>query len=82
MSFEVNKFEVVKKTKLERENFSVSFNVETQAELEKVLSVKSNIMLENYDVLNGLVSFSGKIDTCIVFQTVPLPWQELEINII
>ena len=70
MSFEVNKFEVVKKTKLGRENFAVSFDVETQTEFEKVLSVKSNIIMENYEVLNGIVSFSGKIDACIVYQTV------------
>ena len=70
MSFEVNKFEIGKKTKLEKENFSVSFEFQSQTEIEKVLSVKNKVMIENYEVLNGLISFAGKIHACVVLQTV------------
>ena len=39
MAFEINKFNVVKKKRLETSGFNVECNVATESEIDKILSV-------------------------------------------
>ncbi len=70
MSFETNKFSVVKKKRLESGDFNVECNVDTGVEIEKILSVCHSAQAENAEILNGVVNYSGSIDLCIIYLTV------------
>ena len=70
MSFETNKFKVVKKKQLEKSQFNVECNIETAVEIEKILSVCHNAMAENAEILNGVINYSGLIDICVLYSTV------------
>lgn len=70
MSFEMNKFNVVKKKRLEKSSFNVECNVETNVEIDKILSVCHTAQAESAEVLNGVVNYSGMIDLCILYCTV------------
>lgn len=70
MSFEMNKFTVVKKKHLEKSQFNVECNVDAGAEIGKILSVCHNAQVENAEILNGVVNFGGVLDVCILYSTV------------
>ncbi len=70
MSFEMNKFTVVKKKRLEKAQFNVECNIDANAEIGKILSVCHNAQVENAEILNGVASFSGIIDVCMLYSTV------------
>lgn len=70
MAFEINKFNVVKKKRLETSGFNVECNVATESEIDKILSVCHSASAENAEVLNGEVNYSGNIDVCILYSTV------------
>ena len=70
MSFEKNKFQVVKKKRLETSEFNVECNLPNENEIGKIFSVSHNIQVENAEVLSGVVNYNGSIDFCVIFQTV------------
>ncbi len=70
MAFETNKFTVVKKKRLEKSTFNVECNVETNAEIDKILSVCHSAMQDTAEILNGVVNYTGYIDLCILYLTV------------
>lgn len=70
MSFEKNKFQVVKKKRLQKSEFNVECNVPVEAEIDKIFSVCHTAQVENAEILNGIVNFNGNIDFCILYQGV------------
>lgn len=70
MAFETNKFTVVRKKRLEKSTFGVECNIESNAEIEKVLSVCHSASVDTAEVLNGCINFVGNIDVCLLFLTV------------
>ena len=70
MSFEKNKFQVVKKKRLPKSEFNVECNITADAEIAKIFSVCHSAQVENAEILNGVVNFNGNIDICLLFQTV------------
>ena len=70
MSFETNKFRVVKKKRLEKSQFNVECNIETNVEIDKILSVCHTAQAENAEILNGIVNYSGSLDICLLYCTV------------
>ena len=70
MSFETNKFRVVKKKRLEKSQFNVECNIETNVEIDKILSVCHTAQAENAEILNGVVNYSGSLDICLLYCTV------------
>lgn len=70
MSFEMNRFTVVKKKRLEKSQFNVECNIDANAEVDKILSVCHNAQVENAEILNGVANFNGFIDVCILYSTV------------
>ena len=67
MSFEMNKFTVVKKKRLEKSQFVVECNIDANAEIDKILSVCHNAQVDNAEILNGVANFGGVIDVCILY---------------
>ncbi|MBP3619967.1 MAG: DUF3794 domain-containing protein [Clostridia bacterium] len=70
MSFETNKFSVVRKKRLERSQFNVECNIDIDVEIDKILSVCHTAVIENSEILNGVVNYSGNVDLCIVYSTI------------
>ena len=70
MAFETNKFNVVKKKRLEKSTFGVECNVECNVEIEKILSVCHTAQATDAEILNGVVNFAGYIELCILYLTV------------
>ena len=69
MSFETKSFNVVRKKKLEKSDFSVECNVELAGEIEKILSVSARAQVENQEVLGGEINYAGAIDLRVIFLT-------------
>lgn len=70
MSFETNKFQVVKKKRLQKSEFNVECNVPLNCEIEKIFSVCHNAKADNAEVLNGIVNYNGSVDLCVLYQSV------------
>lgn len=70
MSFETNKFKVVRKKRLDKSEFDVECNIETNVEIDKILSVCHSAQAETAEVLNGTINYSGTIDICVLYCTV------------
>ena len=70
MSFETNKFSVVKKKRLEKSTFSVECNVQSDVEIDKILSVCHTATADTAEILNGEINYTGTIDLCILYCTV------------
>lgn len=70
MSFETNKFSVVRKKKLDEAQFNVECNIDVGMEVDKILSVCHTATIEDTDVMNGIINFSGNIDLCLVYSTI------------
>ena len=69
MSFETKSFDVVRKKKLKKSDFSVECNVELAGEIEKILSVSARAQVENQEVLGGEINYAGSIDFRVIFLT-------------
>lgn len=69
MSFEMNKFNVVKKKRLEKSQFNVECNVSTETEVDKILSVCHSAEVDSSEILNGEINYNGQIDLCILYLT-------------
>ncbi len=67
MAFESNSLFVAKKVKLEKSEFTVECNIGAGQNVSKILSVSLGSCLGNSEVLNGVINYSGVIDTKIVF---------------
>ncbi len=70
MAFESNKFKVVKKKQLERCTFNVECNVESEVEIDKILSVCHTAQASDAEILNGMINYTGYIDLCILYLSV------------
>ena len=70
MSFEKNKFQVVKKKRLPKSEFNVECNIPLENEIGKIFSVCHSAQAENAEVINGVVNYSGTIDICVLYSTV------------
>ena len=70
MSFEKNKFQVVKKKRLPKSEFNVECNIPLENEIGKIFSVCHSAQAENAEVINGVVNYSGGIDICVLYSTV------------
>lgn len=70
MSFETNKFNVVRKKRLEKSQFNVECNIDVDVEIDKILSVCHSAEIENVEVLNGVINYNGNIDLCVLYSTV------------
>lgn len=66
MSFETNNFNVAKKYWLEKSEFNVECNVSSGENIKNVLVSSVEASVENYEVKNGEIAFSGNIDLKIV----------------
>ena len=70
MTVDTNKFNVVKKKRLEKSTFGVECNVETGIEIDKILSVCHSASAENAEILNGVINYTGYIDLCVLYLSV------------
>ncbi len=70
MSFEKNKFQVVKKKRLPKSEFNVECNISTESEIGKIFSVCHTAQVESVDVVSGAVNYAGTIEICLLYQTV------------
>ena len=69
MSFEMKNFNVVRKKRLDKSDFSVECNVELNGEIEKILSVSTRAQVENQEVLGGEINYAGNIDVRVIYLT-------------
>lgn len=67
MAFETNKFSVIKKKRLEKSQFSVECTIDTNVDIEKILSICYTANVENVEILNGTINFGGNLDVCVIF---------------
>ena len=67
MAFETNNFNVAKKLVLDKSEFSVECNVSLGDNVGKILSTSVEAVVNSSETLNGVVNYSGLIDTKIVF---------------
>ena len=77
MAFESNNFNVAKKENLAKSEFNVECNISAGSSVAKILSVSLEGCVENYETLNGVINYSGYIDSKIIFLN-----EEGEINTI
>ena len=68
MSVENNNFNVVKKVALPKSEFNVACTISAEGEIAKVFALSHEAYIENQEVTNGVVSFSGHIDVCMIYQ--------------
>lgn len=69
MTLETNKFNVARKKRLEKQQFNVECNVPTEIEIDKILSICHSAEVENVEILNGTINFSGSIEICLLYST-------------
>ncbi len=67
MAFEKNNFDVAKKMLLPKSELSVECNISAGTNVTKVLSLLVDARVESQEVLNGVINFSGILDTKLVF---------------
>lgn len=66
MSFETNNFNVAKKYWLEKNEFNVECNISSGENIKNILVSSIEASVENYELKNGELAFSGNIDLKIV----------------
>lgn len=69
MAFESNNFNVAKKYKLPKSEFTVECNISADGEISKIFTVSSDVSIETKEVLASSVSYTGLIETCLVYLT-------------
>lgn len=67
MSFENNNFKVVRKARLPRSEFNLACQVVAENEIAKVYAVSLNVYCDNQEITNGVVSYSGHVDICMIY---------------
>ena len=67
MAFESNNFYVAKKEALAKSEYNVEFNISAGSNVEKILSISLEGCVESYEALNGVINYSGYIDSKIIF---------------
>lgn len=67
MSFENNSFKVVRKTRLPKSELNLACQVVADNEIAKVYAVSLNVYCDNQEITNGVVSYSGHIDICMIY---------------
>lgn len=67
MSFENNNFKVVRKIRLPKSEFNLACQVEAENEIAKVYAVSLNVYCDNQEITNGVVSYSGHVDICMIY---------------
>ena len=67
MAFETNNFSVAKKISLDKSEFSVECNISAGENVAKVLSVSLATGQVSCETLNGVINYSGVIDTKLIF---------------
>lgn len=67
MSFENNNFKVVRKTRLPEGEFNLACQVTAADEIAKVYAVSINVCCDNQEITNGVVSYSGHVDICMIY---------------
>lgn len=67
MAFETNNFSVAKKISLEKSEFSVECNISAGENVAKVLSISLATGQVSCETLNGVINYSGVIDTKLIF---------------
>ena len=66
MAFEREKFDVARKISLGKSAFVVECNVSAGMNVAKVLSLSVEAYVQNSEVMNGVINFSGIVDTRMV----------------
>lgn len=68
MSYENNNFKVVKKIALPKSEFNQSCTVVADGEIAKIFAVSHEAYCDNQEITKGVVSFSGHVDVCVIYQ--------------
>ena len=69
MSFEMNKFDVVKKKQLEKSQFEVECNIDANADVTKILAINHAAQVEKIEVGNGEINYQGFIILSVLYST-------------
>lgn len=67
MSFENNNFQVVRKTRLPKGELNLAVQVAAGDEIAKVYAVSLNVYCDNQEITDGVVSYSGHVDVCMIY---------------
>lgn len=67
MAFESNNFQVAKKYRLPKGEFTVECSVPVEGEIEKIFTISSDVTVGTNEVLTGSVNYTGDIETCIIY---------------
>lgn len=67
MAFESNNFQVAKKYRLPKGEFTVECSIPVEGEIEKIFTISSDVTLGTNEVLTGSVNYTGDIETCILY---------------
>ena len=66
MAFERENFNVARKVELTSSTFAVECNIATGCNVSKVLSLSVESYPQSSETLNGVINFSGVVDTKVV----------------
>ena len=69
MAFERENFNVAKKVPLSASTLSVECNISAGATVKKVLALSVESYVQSSEVLNGVINYSGVVDTRVVIMT-------------
>ena len=69
MAFEKNNFFTAKKVMLTKSEFNVECNVSAGASCIKILTAQVDACVQNQEILDKMITYSGAIDVKIVFMT-------------
>lgn len=67
MAFESNNFQVAKKFRLPKGEFTVDCSIPVEGEILKIFTVSTDVSVDTNEVLSGSVNYTGTIETCIIF---------------
>ncbi len=69
MAFESNVFKTACKHKLPKSDFVVSCQITAEGEIAKVLCVSAQAMILSKEILQGSITYTGNIESCVVYTT-------------
>ena len=69
MAFERENFLVARKLMLDKGEFTVECNISCGANVSKILSISTDSYVGECETLNGIINYSGAIDTKLVIMT-------------
>lgn len=67
MAFESNNFQVAKKYRLPKGEFTVECSVPVEGEVEKIFTISTDVSVGTNEVLAGSVNYTGVIETCVIY---------------